>query len=165
MEWNDLRRVLKQINGAARDILIYLTYSHNPYEPLPTGRKIRQMFGFSKESIYQGLAGLLKHNIVKAVGTGTHRKLYINPGVIWKGSDETRHFQIKKLEAMARDAEIKQSDWPQYDPPPGITVKPKRNSVPKGFARVSRLAPPSLPNEEPEWLMEPPFEGYPEHDE
>jgi hypothetical protein len=155
---NDVRKIMKQVNGAAKEIFIYLTYSHNPYEPLPTGRKIRQMFGFSKESIYQGLAGLLKYNIVKAVGDGTHRKLYINPGVIWKGSEETRQFQIKKLEAMAKDAKVKQSNWPPYDPPPGLDVKPKRTSVPKGFARVTV---PSAPVE-PDWLTEAPFDDYPE---
>lgn len=79
----------------------YIVCVHNPYEPIPTIRELHEKLGFSKVSLNRALNLLVDQNYLRAIGKAAWRKLYVNPGHIWVGNEESRQMQIRKLDAMA----------------------------------------------------------------
>lgn len=94
----------------------YIIYVHNPYEPMPTIRELQQKFGFSKVALNNALNLLIAQNYLRAIGKAAWRKLYVNPGHIWIGSEQSRQLQIKKLDTMARTRPPKSQDDPPTPP-------------------------------------------------
>lgn len=143
----------------------YVLYLHNPYEPMPTIRELQQQLGFSKVALSKALNLLVEQNFLRAIGKAAWRKLYVNPGHIWIGNEQSRQMQIRKLDAMAEKRPPKLEDGSLPPPrnkkgqPSNLTRKVRlsdsheNDGNPARSIRIKQDCP-----EEPDWLMDAPFE-------
>jgi hypothetical protein len=160
-------RAIDRLTPSAKTLLLYAVFFHQHYKiPLPSGRKFRKVLGWSDATFYRAIDNLLHANAFKAVGEGSTRKVFVNPRLLNHESeeDQIKFFRIltKWQEAGTTDVPVKEDMFSNVSTVPskeaGAPKKTRRPDVTQLRKKKHVETPPLSPAEEPDWLMDAPFE-------
>lgn len=154
-------RAIDRLTPSAKTLLLYAVFFHHHYKtPLPSGRKFRKVLGWSDATFYRAIDNLLAANAFKAVGEGSTRKVFVNPRLLNHESEEE---QLKFFRLLTKWQETGTTEVPiktdMFSNVSSVTSKKTRRPDITRLRKKNQTEPPPSPSlEEPDWLIDAPFE-------
>lgn len=93
-------KAFRALKTEAKNLWWYCVHLHDPRKPLPTPAAYHRISGCPPSSAYDAYSGLRKLGYVLMVYDEGDYHDFVNPSVLWKGTEKSRVIQKAKLEKL-----------------------------------------------------------------
>jgi hypothetical protein len=104
---DDYRTLRKTLSGEAKSLLVYILTVHDPRKHLPSPLGYSKEYDCPSSSAYAAYDQLRQHSILIEGYDNGDVYNYVNPQVVWIGSEQSRQIQIAKLNQLAANLAAK----------------------------------------------------------